>query len=260
MDSDLRLCTIGTAAAWPNADEPSSGFVLRCATDEKVHHLLLECGTGVAARLHQLGFDQIDDVIVTHAHADHSYDLVPLRYDYEYGNRMDQAAPSLHVNQDTRGRLETQISAVSDDPAAWWDQGFSMRQLQDGQIGPWSVSLLPVEHFIPSVAVRFEFGGRSFVFSSDCGEGSIDDLIEFSRGCNLLVCEAALPSICPADHPARFGHLDPAQAALIAREAGADRLLLTHVPFNYDVASAVQAAQAVFERTQHTRSGDVHLI
>lgn len=259
---DNRLLTIGTAAAWPDRNEPSSGFVLTASAAHMTadHVLLLECGTGVAGRLHELGVERIDDIVVTHAHADHAYDLVPLRYDYKFGNRMDQTHPRLHVNADTRQRLERQISAVTDDPGPWWDQGFGMQVLEKGQIGPWKMSTLAVEHFIPAVAVRLEYDDTIFVFSSDCGEGSLSALSEFAHGCTTLVCEAALPATCPSDHPARTGHLDPKQAAWLARDCQAKQLLLTHVPANYDIATALAQAQEIFPAAQHTRSGAVHLI
>jgi ribonuclease BN (tRNA processing enzyme) len=248
------LRVIGTSAAWHDSDEPASGFVIEHAG----HALLLECGSGVVGRMNKMGIADVDDVLVTHAHADHSYDLVPLRYDYEFGNRQrpDQSRPTLHVTAETLRRLQLQVSAFTDDPSVWWDEGFEMRELkQQGQIGPWTVRTISVEHFIPAVAVRLDAPGISIVFSSDLGQGSIDELVDLADGCDVLLCEAALPSVCLPDHPARAGHLDPLQAASIAKRSGALSLWLTHVPALYDVDGAVQQARTIYPGARHARSG-----
>lgn len=246
---------MGTSAAWHDGDEPASGFVLELDG----HRLLLECGTGVLGRMNRLGIGEIDDIIVTHAHADHCYDLVPLRYDYEFGNRQrpDGSRPSLHVGTDTRDRLARQVSAFTDDGQAWWEEGFDLRHLaSEGQVGPWRVRTIAVEHFIPALAVRLDAPGSSLTFSSDLGAGSMQALAQLAEGTDVLVCEAALPSTCSADHGVRVGHLDPLQAAQIARAAGAKRLLLTHVPAMYDPQLAVAEASELHGDVRHVRSGD----
>ena len=48
--------------------------------------LLIDCGTGVLAKLqHFLPLTELTAVVISHMHADHFFDLIPLRYAYKYG-------------------------------------------------------------------------------------------------------------------------------------------------------------------------------
>ena len=69
----------------------------------------------------------------------------------------------------------------------------------------------------------------------------------FAEGAELFVCEASLPD-ATADDPER-GHMTPAEAAVTAVEAGAGRLLLTHVPAESGEERVLSDARAVFPGT-----------
>jgi ribonuclease Z len=80
-----------------------------------------------------------------------------------------------------------------------------------------------------------------------------DGAVALAAGVDLLVCEATYAS---ADErlAADYGHLTAAQAARIAAEAGARRLLLTHFSQRYPDASVLLAeAAAVFPDTVAAR-------
>jgi ribonuclease BN (tRNA processing enzyme) len=147
-----------------------------------------------------------------------------------------------------------QMSTAAGGGPDWLRETFNIRFFSgSGSINLESLSaiLLPVQHFIPATAVRI--GG--FVYSADLGQGSLQELAEFSSGAEILLCEAAIPDVLEGDHPARAGHLSPSQAGQAAALANVGQLLLTHVPINYNPELALQQARLVFANTTLACSG-----
>ncbi|HET7142098.1 MAG TPA: MBL fold metallo-hydrolase, partial [Candidatus Limnocylindria bacterium] len=65
---------------------------------------------------------------------------------------------------------------------------------------------------------------------------------------DLFLCEAGLRSLAEDDpEPQSRGHLLPSEAGRVARDAGAQRLLLTHVPLPDGGKWAMAEAATEFE-------------
>jgi ribonuclease Z len=75
--------------------------------------------------------------------------------------------------------------------------------------------------------------------------GRIDDLEKAVRGADMLVIEATYLRR-EADMARRFAHLTAAQAAQLARKAGVQRLVLTHISRRYREAEILDEARAIF--------------
>jgi ribonuclease BN (tRNA processing enzyme) len=88
------------------------------------------------------------------------------------------------------------------------------------------VSATAVEHgSVPALAWRIEAGGKSIVFSGDTnGEG--DHLQQLARQADLLVAHNAVPE--GAGGVERQLHMPPSVIGRIAREAGVKQLVLSH--------------------------------
>ena len=79
---------------------------------------------------------------------------------------------------------------------------------------------------MPTLAYRLDLGDSgSIVFSGDVQEG-FKPLAELAEGCDLLVCDFALP-----ERETEHSHLHakPSEVGDLARACGCRRLLLTHV-------------------------------
>jgi ribonuclease BN (tRNA processing enzyme) len=107
---------------------------------------------------------------------------------------------------------------------------FAIREYAAGPdrvIGGFRFTFNPVQHYIPSHAMRIRVdGGPLLVFSSDVGP--CEELVAAARGADLFLCEAALVSPSDDPRPERRGHLSAAEAGEAARAAAARRLLITH--------------------------------
>ena len=79
---ELRLTVLGCSPAWANPGGACSGYLVSNGDD----HVLVECGFGILSRLRQrLPLERLRAVVISHLHADHFMDLVPLRYGLKYG-------------------------------------------------------------------------------------------------------------------------------------------------------------------------------
>jgi ribonuclease Z len=106
----------------------------------------------------------------------------------------------------------------------------------------------------PSELVGAPRAGRRVVISGDTRPCSV--LREHARGADLLVHEATF-SHEDADRASETGHSTAREAAQIAREAGARRLVLTHISprYNREAPELLAEARSVFPETAIARDG-----
>ena len=245
----LQLTPIGTSPAWYNPGEPSSGFLL----EGDGHRVLVDCGSGVVSRyLALFGADQpIDAIVLSHVHADHCFDLVPLKFGIDYGTLGDWS-PQLWLPPGARERL-TRLASTWDEDFSYFSETFDVHEFDTHasfEVRPFSVRALDVPHYIESRALRFELGDTSFGYSSDLGPSR--EIAPFMQGVDLLLAEAACPEDADLAAAGR-GHITATEAGQIAREAGAHSLLLTHVPEELGFDRSRAAAAAAFD------DGPVHV-
>lgn len=243
--SELTLTPLGTSPAWYNPGEAMTGFLL----EVNGFRLLLDCGAGVISRyLAAFGTEApIDAIVISHTHADHVVDLVPLKYGIEYGGLGSwRKHTQLWLPPGAHDRLRRLVSAW-DGPADFFSSIFNVRDYHPGtmfDIGPFSADSFEVRHYIESFAVRLRTNGATLGYSSDLGP-PFNGLDEFFGGVDLLLCEATLADAGDESADAR-GHLSAKEAGELARAAGARSLLLTHVPVEVDPEQSLAKARAAF--------------
>ena len=214
---------LGTAASVPDAEHDTIGYVLRGAS----WAVLIECGGSPLYKLARLGIqrEELEAVVLTHGHADHIYGLPMLVQGLWLGGR--EAPLPIYGPSQTLDRAR-QLLALFD-----LDEREEMFEIQWKQIplrenrevlSPHGIKITasPVIHGSEdAVALRLDqlATGWSLVYSSDTEPAPA--LVRLAAGANLLIHEAAGEAA---------GHSSPAQAAEVAREAGVERLVLTHYP------------------------------
>ncbi len=96
--------------------------------------------------------------------------------------------------------------------------------------------------------------GQSVAFVMDTRR--CDNAVELARNVDLLICESTYLDI-DADKAHEHGHLTAAQAATIARTAGARKLVLTHFSQRYTSTEPFAAeAAAIFPEVVAASDGD----
>jgi ribonuclease BN (tRNA processing enzyme) len=101
--------------------------------------------------------------------------------------------------------------------------------------------------------MRFEHDGKVLAYSGDSGPTSA--LVDLARDAGIFLCEASFQ--IGRDHVADL-HLNGRQAAENAVKAGAQGLIVTHVPPWNDSSRTLAEAQEVFADAELAAAGAVY--
>jgi ribonuclease BN (tRNA processing enzyme) len=239
----MRLTILGRSPASPNPGEACAGYLVEGGGAR----LLLDIGPGVVAQLVSRHHpDELDAVVVSHMHADHMLDLVTLRYVYPWRSRPMDERLRVFMPPGSADQLLDLARGVGS--ARHFEDCFRLAE-HDGstRVTFGDLTLTPVEtqHYIPCWGFRVEADGSRLAYTADTAPcGGLADLAD---GPDLLLAEATLRSLDEdAEPPEPRGHLLPAEAGDAARDGGARRLMLTHLPVDGDGSWARDAAAEAF--------------
>ena len=234
----VRLTVLGSSAAWSESPgRPSSSYLIELGGEA----LVLDLGQGALGAL--FGHREpssIRAVVISHMHADHHVDLIPLRHHlrYQFG---EPRGIGLHVPDELRRRYDVFCG----------EDGF-LRDLVGPElvagtreIGPFILQAHPVLHSEHSYAFRVtahdDPAGPGLVYSGDCGRA--EDLLPLIHEGDTVLCEAFWSTRTPERGA---NHLTAVQAAGVAQHGQAARLILTHILESNDPQAALEAARQVF--------------
>ncbi|UOQ86720.1 MBL fold metallo-hydrolase [Gracilibacillus salinarum] len=228
----MNIIPLGIWGGYPKANSATSSFLI----EEDGFYLLFDCGSGVLSSLqNHVNIQQLDAVIITHYHHDHIADIGALQYAKLIQNQLAGKPKTLPVyahNQDEHFQTITfkeHMKAVNISHA--------------NQIGPFAIETIKTNHSAFCLAVRIEVNGKSVVFTADTGWEPA--LIEFSKKADMLISEANLYLPYEGQIP---GHMTGRQAGLLAKEAGVEQLLLTHLPHFGETEDLVKEARQHFTK------------
>ena len=245
----MRLTVIGCSGSFPGPDSPGSCYLV----EADGFRLLLDLGNGALGALQRYaGLYDVNAICLSHLHADHCLDLCSYTVARLYG--AGGARPRIPV-YGPPGTAERMTRAYSMEPGPEVRTAFDFEELAPGSlgIGPFRVTTDHMNHPVETFGLRLEHDGRSLAYSADTGESPA--LRALARGTDLLLCEGSF--LDGPDLPPDL-HLTGRQAGEHARQAGAGRLLLTHlVPWNDREASLAEASQAFDGPVTLAMSGQV---
>ena len=112
------------------------------------------------------------------------------------------------------------------------------------EIGDVSVSFTEMDHPVRTVGSRWEASNRTLFFTGDTGPAG--DWREQARGVDVLLCEASYQGAVQDKEYAQ--HLTAGEAGQIARDVGAKKLVLTHIPPYLDPSRSVHETELTFDR------------
>lgn len=220
----MRLTVLGCNGPYPAAAGACSGYLLEGGGAR----VLLDCGTGVLARLTaQLPPEELDAVVLTHLHYDHVSDMLPLIYRCQaMGKRLRVFLPMQESGMLTLLR-----------------EGFDMTDIAaGGRIGGLALAALPVRHPVPAYAVRLtDEESKSLCYTGDTN--TRPGLAQFAAGADVLLADACFTD---ALWDEKKPHLSARLAGRLAREAEAKRLVLTHFRPDICVQTLLEEARQEF--------------
>lgn len=279
--TDLRLIVIGCSAA---SERPGGACSSYLVTHGAVN-VLMDCGPGALSVLRQeINPRNLDAIIISHLHADHTLDLVPLAYGLKYGpptggeRKPAGERLALFVPPDGAAFLAGIAEALEGrgNGGDFWSPFDIMEYDPDGTLVVGSDAgaehadhyylnfrFAPTKHYIPCHAIKaFPPGDDphpALVYGAD--SAPVESLIRFAHGADLLILESTLDT---PETPVPIGHMTPRQAGQLAADAGdVKHLLLTHYWGHIPPQTMLAEARAAFhgevsvakERAMYTLSG-----
>lgn len=228
----MKLTVIGCQGAYPGKNQATSGYLLEYGALK----ILLDCGSGVLSLLQNyIGLPELDAVVLSHYHADHCADVRCLQY-----------AAMIDIQTGRRERPLEIWGPGEAERLSWqaYCTGRSYLDIPGFSIGALRLTVHANVHEIPSYAVRIEDAdGRSLVYSGDTGY--YGELAEFARDASVFLCESSLYA---AQRSRVEGHLCADEAGLLARDANAGLLCLTHLPHYGRPAQLAEEAGEFYSR------------
>ncbi len=220
----MTVTILGSGTCVPSLDRSACAVLIQTGNTR----ILVDIGPGTIHRLLETGtsiFD-IDYILISHFHPDHTGELVPFLFATRYPDIRNRKKPLTIVGGTGLASFYNALNTVY---RQWIDLpdlltlielpagGWEMRDFQS-----FTLTTQPMAHRPESLAYRITVaGGASVVYSGDTDY--TDNLIALARETDLLICESALPDDLKVE-----GHLTPSLAGRIAAAAHAKQLVLTH--------------------------------
>lgn len=247
----MELTILGSGTGLIRKERYAPSFLLR--VNGKL--ILIDCGWGTPVRLAELEINEqdIDHIVISHTHADHSTTLM---------NVMQSMLIRLHYNGQKREKplyihgpkgiqelydndRRTRFPEPTDFPVYVLEYQEEKREIEGI-----TFSALPVHHvtFFNSVSFKIESEGESLYYSGDMGYS--DTVGTFVRGCDTALLEMCITPEYYEEAGPRPNHLSPLECGMIAGQSEVDRLVLWHL---YDNVTEEEALQEI--RKQY--AGDV---
>ena len=194
----------------------------------------VDCGNGTFGHLQEhIDVRDLTAVVLTHGHPDHCVDIYGLHVYLRYGLGIEHLpvyAPE--------GLEKFLLSLVSD-----WGNTFDWCVVGDrdtARVGDVDLRFSRTDHPPPTFAVEATHDGRRMIYTADTGPDWT--VGAFAPGADLVLSEATYLH----DHiPAQI-HLSAKQAGAAAREAAAQRLILTHLWPMIDRVAAIEEGSESF--------------
>jgi len=207
----LTVTVLGCSGSYPGPGGACSGYLV----DDGTTRLWLDAGSGTMANLQRhIALADLDAVVLSHRHPDHWSDLegfhVALRH-FAARQGFPVYAPAelkRHTSEDMRPSIQ------------WHDVADGDR----APVGTLELAFSRTDHGPVTLAVRVDAtAGGSLGYTADTGPAwSVEAL---GTGLDVVLSEASIPIAREGD----MQHLSARQAGTLAREAGAGRLVLTHI-------------------------------
>ena len=220
----MRLTVIGSGDAFGSGGRFHTCFLLETAKGT----LLLDCGASAlsALKVHNLGLDRVDGIVLSHLHGDHFGALPFLLLDWQFLTKRERplviAGPP-----GTRARLDQllEVSFPRSSHSIWrfhWEV-VEIALDRETDIAGHIVRTTEVIHQsgAPSTAVRLSDGRRVVAYSGDTEW--TDALLPIAADSDLFICE------CYSYSGGITGHLSWDVLRRRWRDLRARRVMVTHM-------------------------------
>lgn len=241
----MKVTILGSGTCVPRLSRRASSMLVETGAAK----ILVDLGPGTMHRLleYRLTIFDLTHIFITHFHPDHTAELVPLLFATKYP---DGAARSHRLTVAGGAGLNNFYRGLRSAYGRWIELPEEQMAIQEidtlsGEVLTYregfKVTARPVDHRPESLAYRFaDSRGHAVAYSGD--SDACDTLVEVAREADLFICESAMPDDLKVP-----GHMTPSLAGRMAAEAGAKRLVLTHLYPECDGQDLVKQARRTYK-------------
>ncbi|MGH2707652.1 MAG: MBL fold metallo-hydrolase [Actinomycetota bacterium] len=242
-----EVIVLGGSGTYPVPGSACSSFLLR--SEGSV--VWIDAGPGSFANLQRhVHFQAVSALVISHLHLDHILDVYPFYYALRW-SRESRGPAGLEVY--APAGAEAYLSQLTS-PSGDGDFGgyFAFRTISDGDehvIDSLHFRFARSVHPVETMAMRARVGERVLAYTSDTGLRGASDpdgrarLVALASDADLLIAEATMQEPVPELEEV---HMTAREAGELAAEAGAARLMLTHLWPGLDPSVSVAAARQSF--------------
>jgi len=241
----MKLTILGMNGPFPAPGGATSGYLVTCG-DAAV---AIDLGSGCLAQLTaRTAPEKLAALVLTHWHYDHCADVLPLIY------RLEACAEQpLHlyapVDESALVRKAVQQCAKIILHDITPNSEFRIPNSE------FQLSAFPARHPVPALMYRITCGARTLCYTGDTN--TVDGLADFAKGADLLLADGLFPAAAWAEGKP---HLSAAHCAQLAQDAGAKKLVITHLNPVIDPETLLKEARAVRIDSVLARIGDEYEI
>lgn len=175
----MKLTLLGVYGPYPSKGNGACSCYL---VESKGTKLLLDLGCGSLSKAFALdGFEEIENVFLSHFHYDHTSDMLPLHYYAENNGKHYNIICPRPQNEYANILLDCRC--------------FTPTFINEGEeivVGNLTLSFFKVKHSVPTYGVRISDGEKILAYS---GDGVLDDnVIELCQGADIILIDATRKS------------------------------------------------------------------
>ena len=203
--------------------------------------ILIDCGSGALRNLRLLKVNLLDIcyLLISHCHADHIADVVPLLWAMQLDGRRSEL---IVVGPSGIRNTIHKLLRILNTPEGFLTYDIVIKEVS-GSTSLSEISTCSVSHTIPTLAYRVTRGDVSVCYSGDTRFSS--DLVKLAENVDLLIHESSFKS-SRASLAFLTGHSTASDAGKVARLAKARKLALFHI-FREDEIELVEEASANYD-------------
>ena len=225
----MELVVLGSGTSVPHPQRAASAYWL----ETNAGSILLDCGADAPHRMAQekLDWTNLDAIWISHLHLDHCAGLAPLLFGIKWVPGINRRQKPLRIfgcegitrmlkaiDEANTGKLFEQPFPLECHEFAPTEEPRPV-EILDGL----SAQIISTPHRLESLAIRLtETNGTTLVYSSDTGYS--ESVAGFAHGIDLLILECSFYRDKPSAK-----HLELSDAMRLAKLAGPQKLLLTHL-------------------------------
>lgn len=234
----MQLTILGASASYAEAGQACAGYLVEFE-DVRV---LVDCGNGTIANASAVtDVTKLDAVLVSHTHPDHFADIYALQAALRFAPEGPVGSLPIYVPEGLWDRMRSLLSARG---AEQFAAAFEPHVIADGDrlaFGGITVTCHAVDHEGPTFGMTFDAGGLRLAYTADTRLG--EAVRSAVAGADVLLAECTLPE----EYAGKAPHMTATEAATLAKDSGAEMLILTHLWPTADHEAMADIAAGIFD-------------